>query len=130
MPAKLLQSCLTLCNPMDCSPPGSSLHGILQARKLEWVAIPFYRGSSQPRVWIQVSCIAGGSFTLWATREAHTHTYEMFLKSNRPQLIKNVTVKENKHHGSRGSCSRFKETKDINKCNACRFTGSWANFFF
>ena len=41
---------------------------------------------------------------------------KLFLKSNRPQLIKNVTVKENKHHGSRGSCSRFKETKDINKC--------------
>ena len=43
------QSCLTLCNPMDCSPPGSSVHGILQARILEWVAIPFFRGSSQPR---------------------------------------------------------------------------------
>ena len=47
--AKLLQSSLTLCNPRDCSPPGSSVHGILQARKLEWVAIPFCRGFSQPR---------------------------------------------------------------------------------
>ena len=46
---KLLQSCLTLCDPMDCSPPGSSVHGILQARILEWVAISFFRGSSQPR---------------------------------------------------------------------------------
>ena len=44
------QSCLTLCNPMNCSPPGSSVHGILQARILEWVAISFSRGSSQPRV--------------------------------------------------------------------------------
>ena len=48
------QSCPTLCNPMDCSPAGSSVHGILQARKLEWVAIPFSRGSSQPRgqTWV------------------------------------------------------------------------------
>ena len=43
------QSCLTLCNPMDCSPPGSSVHGISQARILEWVAIPFSKGSSWPR---------------------------------------------------------------------------------
>ena len=43
------QSCLTLCNPMDCSPPGSSVHEILQARLLEWVAISYSRGSSQPR---------------------------------------------------------------------------------
>ena len=44
--AKSLQSCLTLCNPMDCSPPGSSDHGSLQTRTLEWIAIPFSRGSS------------------------------------------------------------------------------------
>ena len=44
------QSCLTLCDPMDCSSPGSSVNGILQARILEWVAIPFSRGSSQPRI--------------------------------------------------------------------------------
>ena len=43
------QSCLTLCDPMDCSPPGSSVRGIFQARILEWVAMPFSRGSSQPR---------------------------------------------------------------------------------
>ena len=43
------QSCLTLCDLMDCSPPGSSVHGILQARILEWVAISFSRGLSQPR---------------------------------------------------------------------------------
>ena len=47
--AKLLQSCLTLCGPMDCSLPGSSVHGILQARILEWVVMPSSRGSSQPR---------------------------------------------------------------------------------
>ena len=59
-----------LCDPVDCSPPGSSVHGILQARTLEWVAMPFSRGSSQPRDRTQVSCIVGRCFNLWATREA------------------------------------------------------------
>ena len=58
---KSLQSCPTLCNPMDCSPPGSSVHGILQARILEWVVMPSSRGPSQPRDGTQVPCIAGGS---------------------------------------------------------------------
>ena len=66
------QSCLTLCDPLDCSPPGSSVHGILQERIMEWVAIPFSRGSSWPRVQTRVSCIAGRSFTVWATREDHS----------------------------------------------------------
>ena len=64
------QLCLILCKPMDCSSSGSSVHGILQPRILEWVAIPFYMGSSQPRDQSQVSCIAGKIFTVWATREA------------------------------------------------------------
>ena len=64
------QLCLTPWDPMDWSPQGSSVHGILQARILEWVAIPFSKGSSQPRVWTQVSHIAGRFFTVWATREA------------------------------------------------------------
>ena len=63
------QLCPTLCDPMDCSPPGSSVHGILQARILEWVTIPFSRGSSQPRNRTQVSCIGGRRCNLWATRE-------------------------------------------------------------
>ena len=58
------QSCLTLCNPMDCSLPGSSVHGILQARMLEWVAILFCR-DLWPRDWTRASCIAGRSFTIW-----------------------------------------------------------------
>ena len=62
MCAQSFQLCLTLCDLMDCSPPGSSVHGILQARLLEWVALPSSRGSSQPRDWIEVFCIAGGSF--------------------------------------------------------------------
>ena len=56
----VVQLCLTLCDPMDCSSPGSSVHGILQARILEYVAIPFSRGSSQPRDQTQVSGIAEG----------------------------------------------------------------------
>ena len=64
------QSCLTLCDPRDCSPPGSSVHEIFQARILEWVAIFFSRGSSQPRDQTQVSCTAGRFFTDRATREA------------------------------------------------------------
>ena len=60
-----------LCDPMDCSPrlPGSSVYGILQARILEWVAIPFSRGSFQPRDQTQVSSVADRFFTVWATRE-------------------------------------------------------------
>ena len=61
----------TLCDPMGCSPPRSAVHGILQARILGWVAMPFSRGSSRPRDWTRVSCIASGFFTVWATREAH-----------------------------------------------------------
>ena len=66
----VVQSYLTLCDPMDCSLPGSSVHGIVQARILEWVSMPSSRGSSQPRDRIQISLIEGGVFTVWATREA------------------------------------------------------------
>ena len=62
------QSCPNLCNPMDCSPPVSFAMRILQARILEWVAMPSSRGSSQPRDRTQVSCIASRFFTIWATR--------------------------------------------------------------
>ena len=58
------QSCLTLCDPIDCSPPGSSIHGIFQARVLEWVAISFSRGSSKPRDRTRVSHIVGRRFTI------------------------------------------------------------------
>ena len=67
---KVAQPCPTLCDLMGCSPPGSSVHGIFQARILEWVAISFPRGSSQLRDLTQVSHIAGRCFTAWATREA------------------------------------------------------------
>ena len=61
---KVAQLCTTLCDPMDYGLPGSSVHGIFQARILEWVAVPFSRGASQPRDRTQVSCIAGGFFTV------------------------------------------------------------------
>ena len=64
------QSCLTLCDPTGCSPPGSCVYGILQARILEWVDIAFSRGSSRPKNWTQVSCIAGKFFTIRATRKS------------------------------------------------------------
>ena len=67
---QVTQSCLTPSDPMDCSPPDSSVRGVLQARILEWVAIPFSRKSSQPRDRTEVSCIAGRFFTIWATRDA------------------------------------------------------------
>ena len=75
VPCKPLQSRPTLCNPMDCSPPGSSVHGVLQARTLEWVTMPSSRGhnTSQPRDWTHISCsshMVGRFFT--ATREARS----------------------------------------------------------
>ena len=61
---KVAQLCLILCDPTDCSLPGSSVHGTLQVRILEWVTVPFSRGSSQPGEQTQVSYIAGGSFKI------------------------------------------------------------------
>ena len=64
------QLCPTLWGSMDCSSPGSSVHGILRARILEWVAIPFSRGSSWPRDQTWVFCIANIFFTIWAHQES------------------------------------------------------------
>ena len=75
-----VQSCRDLCDPMDCSPPSSSVREILQARILEWVAVPFSRGSSWPRDRTHVSCIAGRFFTVWITREAVSSLLTSFWK--------------------------------------------------
>ena len=64
------QSYVTLCYPLDCSPIGSSVHGILQARILEWVAISSFRGSSQPKDWTRISCTAGRFFTSEPQRQS------------------------------------------------------------
>ena len=69
------QSCLTLCNPMDCSLPGSSVHGISQARISEWVAISYSRGSSRPRDRTCVSCIGKQILYHCTTWEALVGTY-------------------------------------------------------
>ena len=68
--SEVTQSWLTLSDPMNCGLLCSSIHGIFQARVLEWVAISFSRGSSWPRDWTQVSHLAGRSFIVWASREA------------------------------------------------------------
>ena len=82
--SEVAQSCPTLCDPMDCRLPGSSVHRTLQARILEWVAISLSGWSSQPRVWTQVSHIVGRRFTIWATREASTQ--EQILGLDRAQF--------------------------------------------
>ena len=69
------RSCLTLCNPIDCSLLGSSVHGISQAKILEWVAIPFSRGPSQPKDQTLISCLGRQILYHWATLEAHTLSF-------------------------------------------------------
>ena len=83
------QSCPILCEPMDCSPPGSSVHGILQARILEWVAISSSKGSSWSRDWTRVSCascIGRQVLYHWATREAQVSIFD-HLKSYFPLKV-------------------------------------------
>ena len=84
--------CLTLCDPMDSSPPGSSVHGIFQAWILEWVAISFSRGSSWPRDWTQVSRIAGRCFTIWATREGPQFVNELYLIGSKKSSVQFSSV--------------------------------------
>ena len=77
---------------MDCRPPSSSVHGILQARILEWVAISFSRGLSRPRDQTQVSCIAGGFFTVWASREVYCKLNILQLKIKTwPQVSRSMS---------------------------------------
>ena len=96
-----------LLQPMDCSLPCSSIHGFLQARILEWVAVSFSRGSSQPRNRTQVSCIAGRFFTNWAMREVQSHKsftavhtqnarqrYDQVISCNRKSFYKYVEIKK------------------------------------
>ena len=90
------QSCPTLCDLIDCRLPGSSVHGILQARRLEWVAIPFSRGSSWPRGWTPVSCIAGRFFTIWATNikafNLCHHLHKITLAPQGPKQLQVITA--------------------------------------
>ena len=78
------QLCLTLCDPMDCSPPGFSVLGILQAKIQEWVAMPSSRESSWPRNQTQISCIASGLFTIWATGQVCVIQLQLHMKCTLP----------------------------------------------
>ena len=104
--AKSLQSCLTLCDPMDCSPPGSSVHGILQTRILEWVAISFSKGSSWPRDRTCISCICRRILYYWTTWETQSDMNSVLFSKN---CVPNFTLPDCSRHTDMASslCSRF-----------------------
>ena len=87
------QSCLTLCNPMDCSLPGSSVHGISQAKILEWIDFSFSRGPSQHRYRTCVSCTAGRFFTTKPPRKQYTYGWFMlsFDKKQKKNSVKQLS---------------------------------------
>ena len=87
---EVAQSCLTPCNLMDCSLPGSSVHWILQAKILEWVVIPFSREFSQPSHWTRVSCFAGRFFTIWDKFQIFTSPWLTGRDSLVAQLVKSL----------------------------------------
>ena len=95
----VLVSHVWLCDPMDCSPSGSSVHGILQARILELIAMSSSRGSSWPRDWTQVSYVEGRFFTIWATRE---DIWERLLNSQPSARTAQVSIQCQKHIGGQG----------------------------
>ena len=87
------QSCPTLCNPVDCTPPGSSVHAILQARILEWVAISSSRRSSQPRDWTHVFCTAGRFFTTELPRKPVNYILRELILRNLAKGMVNSEVR-------------------------------------
>lgn len=90
--AKLFQLCWTLCDPGDLNPLGSSVHRIPQARKLGWVAMPFSRGSSRPREWSQVSCIAGRFYIVWAKSQSIQINISPWAKEFEGNLILRIVI--------------------------------------
>ena len=109
------QSCPTLYDPMYHSLPGSSVHGIIQARILEWVAISYSWGSSQLKDRTGVSCIAGRFFTIWATREASIHLNAEFQRIARRDKIAFLSdqckeIEENNRMGK--NWDLFKKIRD------------------
>ena len=90
-----VQSCLTLCDCMVCSPPGSSGHWMSQARILEWVALSFSRGPTWPGGWTQLSCIVGRFYTIWATQGHQLQCIcimEYYLAIQRNWVLKYTTI--------------------------------------
>ena len=123
-------SCLTLCDPVDCSPPGSSVHGVLQARILEWVAIPFSRGSSQPRDQTLVSCTADRFFTMGAIRKAHKISTQMggvgmgkgqqsHREQNEPGLVGGRREEGTLSHKASSQKRRSKNTREKQVGQSC-----------
>ena len=102
--AQSLQSCQTLCDPMDSSPQGSSVHGILQARILEWVAMPSSRTSSPPRDRTHVSCsfcIAGKFFIAEPLGKPHHHYSSVYIwteKKNSVYIIRQTSKQQQQQH--------------------------------
>ena len=95
---KVLVTQLCLCDPMDCSPPGSSICGILQAGILEWIAMPFSKGCSQPRDQTWVSHMAGKFFSIWATRKVFFFFICAYIQSI---LVVTVVLFSGRHrHGN------------------------------
>ena len=99
------ESCLTLCNPMEYSPSGSSVHGILQARILEWVAVPFSKGSSQLRDWSQFSCIAGSDKIMsigwcWCYQMIQNIYFSKFLLKKNYGNVKKKNTSQDVNSGS------------------------------
>ena len=90
--SEVAQSCPALCDPMDYSTPGSSVHGIFQARTLEWVSIFFSRGSSWPRDQTRVSHIVGRCFTVWATREVSQLSRSKREESHIPDIADGMDI--------------------------------------
>ena len=128
------QSCLTLCDLMDCSPPGSSVHRIFQAGIQEWVAISSSRGSSPPRDWTQVSYIAGIIHTVWATRKTSMWGINSLKYGRGCTTAINSQLRCHKHHlhvqhirekisqASVGSPTYYPQEEN-------KRTGSWYHFY-
>ena len=121
------RSCSTLCDPMDCNPPGSSVPlsclGILQARILEWVAMPSSRGSSQPRGWTKVSSIAGRFFTVWATKEAQEY-FTSWATQDAPLIARDMQIKTTMGYHGTPVRMAVKRTTDNNCWQSCTAKGT------
>ena len=109
------QSCLTLCDPMDCSLPGFSVHGILQARMLQGVAISFSKGSSFCRDWTCASCICRQILYHWATRKALIGEYSVLI------LTTLLTLKVEKFHIKFQSSVLLSSWEEMATFNLCSY---------
>ena len=116
MHAKLLQSYPTLNNPMDCGPTGPSAHGILQARILEWIAISFSRGSSQPRdqtLVPYVSCMTGRFFTIGTLWETPRYAYNTTLMAESQEDLKFLLMRVKEESKKAGLKLNIKKMKSM-----------------